>query len=198
MQTFVETICLRDGEPQLLALHQARLVRTLAYLGVQPTPAHDLQAHRPRQTLRGRSKWRVVYTAVGIVASEVSVYVPRVVRSLQLVAAAITYAHKSTDRAALDACLAQRGTADEVLIVREGLLTDTSIANVALYDGRCWHTPRQPLLAGVQRAYLLSKGLLVERDLHHTQLHGYTHIALFNALLLFGEIVLPIAALRHL
>ena len=39
---------------------------------------------------------------------------------------------------------------DEILITRNGLLTDTSIANIALFNGKEWHTPKHPLLKGVQ------------------------------------------------
>ena len=41
------------------------------------------------------------------------------------------YRYKSADRSLLDRLFALRGAADDVLIVRRGLITDTSIANVA-------------------------------------------------------------------
>ena len=53
----------------------------------------------------------------------------------------IDYRYKQADRRVLDEAFALRDTADDVLIVRHGLLTDTSIANIALWDGCEWHTP---------------------------------------------------------
>lgn len=198
--SFVETICLWHGEPQHLALHQARLERTWQHFGF-PTACTPqlalLLEHLPLISHAERCKWRVVYGAEGVLSSEVSPYVPRVVHQLQAVENAdIDYRYKSTNRSQLEACYAQRGGADEVLILRHGWLTDTSIANVALFDGTQWYTPDTPLLAGVQRQYLLAQGVLCERPIHHSHCVEYTHLALFNAMLPWGEIVLPISALR--
>ncbi len=49
---------------------------------------------------------------------------------------------------------------DDILIIRDGLLTDTSICNVALWNGTSWITPARPLFSGTMRAYLLDKGLV--------------------------------------
>lgn len=193
MPAFIETICLNDGVPQHLDLHQARLKRTLHHLGTMPMPEHNLQLYIPSEVPQGRCKWRVVYSAFGVSSSEVSRYIPRPVQQLKLIEEpTLDYTYKSTDRHALELCFAQRGAADDVLITRHGLLTDTTIANVALFDGKCWYTPRQPLLAGVRRELLLVTGQLVKADIHYTELSNYTHIALFNALLPFGELLLPI------
>ena len=93
-------------------------------------------------------------------------YHVRPVHSLQLVVQDdIDYRYKQADRRVLDEAFALRDTADDVLIVRHGLLTDTSIANIALWDGCEWHTPAQPLLAGTQRRYLLDTGQIKETDI---------------------------------
>jgi hypothetical protein len=39
----------------------------------------------------------------------------------------------------------QRGNADEIIIVRNGLLSDTSYSNIALFDGTMWVTPKTHL-----------------------------------------------------
>lgn len=70
----------------------------------------------------------------------------------------IDYRYKSTDRKELEALYALRGNQDDVLIVRNNLLTDTSIANVALEKEGVWYTPRTPLLKGTKRALLLEQG----------------------------------------
>ena len=89
-----------------------------------------------------------------------------------------------------------RDGADDVLMVREGRLTDTSIANVALFDGRQWHTPVRPLLGGVKRRFLLESGTIVERDIRVEDLRRYSRIRLFNALIDWGEMELPVSAVR--
>ena len=44
----------------------------------------------------------------------------------------IDYTYKSAHREELNALYAQKGMADDILIVRNGYLTDTSISNIAL------------------------------------------------------------------
>ena len=87
---------------------------------------------------------------------------------------------------------AQRETADDILVVRNGYLTDTSISNIALYDGNTWFTPSYPLLKGTKRAELLDKHLIQEKEILHTQLGSYFRIMLFNAMIDWGQIVIPI------
>ena len=79
-----------------------------------------------------------------------------------------------------------------MLIVRDGLLTDTSIANVALYDGHEWLTPTHPLLRGTKRAELLARKAIREADIPADSIFSYSKIALFNAMIDFEVLVMPI------
>ena len=81
---------------------------------------------------------------------------------------------------------------DEILITRNGLLTDTSIANIALFNGKEWHTPKHPLLKGVQRAALIDKHLIREKEITVDQLFNYSQICLFNAMIDFGKIKIDV------
>ncbi len=85
---------------------------------------------------------------------------------------------------------------DDILLVKEGLITDTTIANIAFYDGNSWYTPQHPLLKGTKRAQLLDQGLLLEKDLKPEDLSSFIAIRLFNAMIDWGELELPIQALR--
>ena len=85
-----------------------------------------------------------------------------------------------------------RETEDDVLIVRRGWLTDTSICNIALWNGKQWITPSVPLLAGTKRASLLDRGEMVAGDIRPEDLPGYSRIRLFNAMIEFGEIDLSV------
>lgn len=117
----------------------------------------------------------------------------RQVQSLRLVRAdTADYRYKSADRSELEALYSLRGNQDDVLIVRNRLLTDTSIANVALEKGGAWYTPATPLLKGTKRAWLLEQGTLKERDIPADDVYSYSRIALFNAMIDFGALVLDI------
>ncbi len=123
--------------------------------------------------------------------------VPRI-GSLRLVEGGdLTYAYKWHDRSAIERLYAQRGPCDEILISRRGRITDSSYCNVALFDGYAWRTPAAPLLAGTRRAQLLDHAGLSVADIRAEELRRYTHIALFNAMIGLGELVLPLSAIHR-
>lgn len=194
MCRFVETIRVENGEPARLPLHQARLDATLHHFA----PA----ASRPElATLlhgcpaAGLYKARVVYDLQGTTEVDFQPYAVRPVRTLRLVEDdAVDYAFKYENRSALNALRDRRAGCDEVIIVRNGLLTDTSYTNLALFDGTGWFTPCTPLLRGTRRRYLLERGVLQERDLRPADLPRYSSLCLFNAMIPFRTLVLPVSA----
>lgn len=191
MCLFIETIRIEDGKVYNLNYHIERFDRTRAAFWKGCAPI-DLRTLVSPQSLTGVYKCRVVY---GREIEEIT-YVPyqmRDVSSLRLVVAdTVYYTYKSTNRENLNALYAQRKMADDVLIVKDGCLTDTSIANVALYDGKMWCTPSRPLLRGTKRAELLDKKIIVEKDIPQAHLGEYSKIMLFNAMIDWGRIILPV------
>lgn len=191
MCLFIETIRIEDGEIYNLDYHTERFNRTRAAFWKGTIPL-DLREFVFPQSLMGIHKCRIVY---GREIEEIT-YVPyqmRKVSSLCLVASdTIDYTYKSTNREDLNILYAQRKTADDVLIVKDGYLTDTSIANVALYDGKTWCTPSHPLLQGTKRAELLDKKIIVEKDIPQAHLGEYSKLMLFNAMIDWERIILPI------
>ncbi|TAE26157.1 MAG: hypothetical protein EAZ91_17890 [Cytophagales bacterium] len=181
----IETICVRNGKLQNLDAHQERFDRTRLGLWGQDAPILLEQAIilptwlLPDQTY----KCRVTY-GLAVEKIEFEKYPVRPVRSLCLVDCGdLDYRYKYADRTALNALFAQRGRADDVLLVRDGLLTDTSYANVALFDGTRWHTPAHPLLEGTQRARLLHEGRLHLADIRVQDLPTFACVRLLNAML---------------
>lgn len=73
-------------------------------------------------------------------------------------------------------------------MVRDGLITDSYYANVALSNNGTWYTPEYPLLRGTMRTKLLSKGKLTVKNIATTELHTYDKVRLFNAMIPFGKI----------
>ena len=176
-----------DGAIKLLPYHQTRLERTLAHCcpGTRSFSLSEVLADRP--TSPGVVKIRVVYGAEGVTEVGYAPYAVRHIRRLQLVADdTIDYTYKSTDRSHLVALALQKDEADEVIIVKNGLLTDTSYSNIALYDGSGWFTPRLPLLRGTMRQYLLDQGRLREADIRPEDLAGFQKVALINAMMPLG------------
>ena len=204
MCLFIETIRVEDGRVYNLDYHTERLNRTRDAFWKDCVPfdlrefvsLDSLNSLRSPQSLAGIYKCRVLY---GREIKEIT-YAPyqmREVSSLRLIAAdAVDYTYKSANRDELNALYARRGMADDVLIVKDGYLTDTSIANVALYDEKMkmWCTPSRPLLRGTKRAELIDKKIIVEREIPQAHLGEYSKIMLFNAMIDWGRVVLPIDA----
>lgn len=201
--TLLETICIVRREAHRLPYHQARIDTTLADLGgKQHAPGIDLERialtlydNIPLHDSR-RWRWQLTYDTAGNHSSRLLPYTPRTIRQLQLLHADhLDYTHKHADRTELNHCFARRGNADDVLIVRHGWLTDTTIANIAFFDGTQWITPSHPLLHGTHRAALLDQGALIECPVAVTDLPHFSRCRLFNAMLVWGEIDLPATAI---
>ena len=193
MSLFIETLRIVDGEIQLLLYHQKRLERTFFHFwpAVVPPRLEEVLIDRPMS--QGIYKARVVYGEEGVKEVEYVPYVVRHIRWLQFVNDnTIDYTYKSTDRSHLSALAELKGEADEIIIVKNGLLTDTSYSNIALYDGNDWYTPRIPLLKGTMRQYLIDQGLIKEADIRPEDWYKYQQVALINAMMPLGNCVVEL------
>lgn len=194
MCPFIETICIEQGRIMRLAYHNERMNRTRR-LCLGASESLDLAHFISPEACIERTKCRVVYDTE-IREVTYSPYHLRPVATLQLVYSdEADYRYKSADRTVLNELFACRAEADDVLVVRQGLLTDTSICNVALWNGEQWQTPAEPLLAGTHRATLLNEGVIEATSISVSDLSGFSRIRLFNALIGFGEIDLPISCI---
>ena len=188
MQQFVETIKIEGGKALNLNFHQARMESTMRHFFADaPVPAlADVLSPTPDMQFY---KARVVYGGQGVEDVQYAPYKMREIRSLKLVEDnEIDYSFKSTDRTCLNSLTAQKGDCDEVLIVKNRLLTDTSFTNVAVFDGERWLTPKHPLLMGTKRASLLEKHVLKEADISVETLMNAQKVSLINAMIDLGEI----------
>ncbi|EJX05983.1 Aminotransferase, class IV [gut metagenome] len=174
-----------------MQLHTERCNHTRAVFWKEE-PFVDLQSMIVAPMERGIFKCRIVY---GREIEEVT-YTPyqmRQVNALRLVVDdTVDYTYKSTDREALNRLYAQRDGADDVLIVKQGRLTDTSIGNVAFFDGQKWHTPLHPLLKGTMRAFLIERKVIEEKDIFVADLRSYSKIMIFNAMIDWGNLCIPV------
>ncbi|PNV83940.1 MAG: branched-chain amino acid aminotransferase [Sulfurimonas sp.] len=117
------------------------------------------------------------------------VYKKREVGSLKLVYDNnIDYSLKSACRDELDALFGLREKCDDILIVKNSLITDTTIANIAFYDSKRWVTPVFPLLKGTTRERLLREGKIFEEKIYVDDLKYFSKVALMNAMVDFDII----------
>ncbi|WP_428666918.1 aminotransferase class IV family protein [Runella sp.] len=184
----IETIRLADGQLSNLPYHNERLNRTrFACFG--ETMAWDLNEliKVPSEVTGGIYKCRFTYGKV-VEKIEFEPYQPRIIKTLRMVEdTTVLYEFKFQDRSSLQRLFEKRENADDVLIVKNGLITDSSYANVVFWDGSQWFTPNSPLLKGTKRAQLLEEGIITEQKIRVRDISNFTHVRLINAMLDFGS-----------
>lgn len=181
----LETIRCEGGVPLHLSYHQQRLDETLSALGIAQT--FDLKSLiRPPDSEVYRCRFLYDSTACRI---EFHPYASRIVSSLKLIRAdTLEYPYKYADRSELDRLYALRSGCDDVAIVKNGFLTDTTIANIALLIEGVWVTPLHPLLRGTTRARLLDAGFLTAAPLRAEEIDKASRVAVMNAMMGFVEV----------
>ena len=139
-------------------------------------------------------KCRVTYQDT-IELVEFAPYQKRKIHSLKLVwDNFIDYRFKYKDRTPLNALLQQRGTCDDIIIVKNGWITDSTYANLVFDTGSELITPNTNLLDGVQRAYLLKLGTIQEAAVHVDDFTAFKQVHLINAMLGLGECSVPVVS----
>lgn len=186
MSLYFESIRVVNGRVMNLAAHQRRVNRCVHRFH----RTIELKLRRPIETLdlpkKGVYKLRIQYNPVELRFTNIQCkeYQEKPIHQLALVHDNdIDYQHKSEERSALDGAFAQRMGADDILIVRDGMLTDTWYCNIALYDGEKWWTPKFPLLKGTMRDKLIQKGIIEEKNILFDTMNQYKKIRLFNAMI---------------
>lgn len=183
-QPCLETICLLDGQLLNLNYHEARLNRTRTeLLGADELWSLEKLLSNYDLPKQGLFKCRLIYD-LELLKFEWEPYQRRPISSLKKVYDdQISYSYKYLDRSSLATLFAQKEDKDDVLIIKNGLLTDTSYCNITLYNGTEWHTPATPLLNGTQRQLLIDSGNIKEISIEENNLSQYSLIRLFNAMI---------------
>lgn len=195
MFRFIESICCTRGKAQHLDLHQQRVNRTFQRFFPQ-TRMLNLDKIVEKIPTDIRYKCRVEYDAFGFDIDYIP-YAKPTIDSLQvLVSDKINYDFKSADRDELTHLFNQRKEADDIMIVKNGQLTDSYFANLVFYDGVDWWTPKSPLLNGIKRQSLLDLGWIKERNIFVEDLGGFQTVSLINAMNDLGDLTVPVTEVK--
>lgn len=189
---FSEAIKLKDGVLYNLSYHEMRMRRTTEhFFGIN----FPLLIEIPEDKMAGLFKCRIVYSNQ-IYSVEFIPYSFRAIRRLALVKDdSIDYVYKYTDRVALNTLLA-KSRCDDIIIIKDGYITDASSSNLVFEDKTGLYTPDSYLLRGTKREYLLDKGVIKERVIKMGDIKEYDSIYLINAMVdLEDRIMVPITQL---
>ncbi len=114
-------------------------------------------------------------------------YEPKMIRHLKLVEDNdIRYEHKYVDRKGIDKLFAQRKECDDILIVQNGRITDSSYSNIVFKRKNHWYTPWSALLKGTMRQNLLEWNDISEEDIYVEDIKNFEAFKLINAMLGFA------------
>lgn len=179
---FLETICIENGEPQNIAYHKARMSTTAQKFGFTPPPFPDFKEMTKGIEHDEKVKCSIVYHTEIIQVTTVP-YFPRKIKTLKLVYSDIDYSSKFSDRTELNKLLEQKEDCDEILIVQNGFITDTSYTNVILENQNGLFTPDTPLLEGTKRKKLLDNKIITKTAITVENLKTFDRAYLINAML---------------
>ena len=180
------------------AWHEERMSRSRSELWNLPDPLSlEELIDIPEEWKNGTVRCRIVY-GTNLESVTFHKYDKQPVNSLRLVECNdIDYHLKKTDRSMLNDLFSRREGCDEIIIIRNGLVTDTSISNLIFFDGEKWVTPSTPLLEGTCRQRLLYEGKISEAMILVENLEHFCGFMFINAMRpMEEEKMIPMKAIK--
>lgn len=196
MSLLIETIRIEDRKLQNTAFHNERFNRSRKeLLGINQESLLEELVILPENLPSGTIKCRLVYSRI-IESITFSPYIFKKLRKFQIIEDnSIDYSYKYCDRQHLEN-LTSNIAADDILIIKNGFITDTSYANIVFRDGTKWITPAEPLLCGTMRAKLLQEGKIQCEILRKSDLRLFKSAKIINAMIGLEES--PLISLKNI
>lgn len=188
MSRLIESIKLQDGMFFNLHYHEHRMMHSLHSLfGEVEVVDLGTLLHCSNFPPQGLYKCRIIYDSV----SHEITYTPYEARRIQRIKALeddnIVYPFKFEDRGHINRLFEMRGDCDDVLIIRNGMVTDCSYSNIVFRKGSEWFTPSVPLLEGTMRQNLLDQNKIQAREIEKNDIRSFDGFKIINAMLEFDS-----------
>jgi 4-amino-4-deoxychorismate lyase len=186
----IETIKYQDAKFFNLKLHQSRMDNSIKQLFGFENKIHlslELKNHTKNNRSKLLQKCRILYNKK-IQKIDFTPYSFPKIESLKIITNnEIEYGCKYENRDLLNFLYSQKQDFDDILMVKNGLITDTSYCNILFFNGEKWLTPEKPLLKGVQRQYLINNEIVETANISISDLKYFTKVRLINAMISFDE-----------
>jgi 4-amino-4-deoxychorismate lyase len=186
MSLLIESIKLLNGQFHNLFYHEQRMNRALKMLcGVHENLDLEEFLQQIEKPSQGLYKCRIVYDDQSRDVAFVP-YQPKVIQHVRIVEHdRISYEFKFKNRKLIDRLFDLRKDSDDILIVKNGYITDSSYANIVFRSGKKWFTPWSALLKGTMRTKLLERNLISEEEIRVEDIKSFESFKLINAMLEF-------------
>ena len=177
----LETIQIKNAELQNVDFHNQRFNSSRReFFNVKEYLHLENLIKIPYQYAEGIFRCRVIYEK-DIEEVTFIPYVYKEIKALKLVDIGNwDYSHKYADRSFMNNLLAENQDFDEVIMVKNGFVTDCTIANLAFWDGSNWFTSSTPLLKGTKRQQLLDRQKIIETEIRIEDISRYEGMCLIN------------------
>ncbi|WP_428071030.1 aminotransferase class IV [Chryseobacterium gambrini] len=187
MSQFIESIKVEDQEIFLLEFHQKRVDQTFAHFGKEGNiDIAKIYKHLEHDE-DGLFKLRIVYDLDKKIRTQMIPYAIPEIDDFQLVENnSYDYSFKFEDRKELEK-MKMKSKAEEIIIVKNNHITDTSYSNLLFLKGKDWFTPSTYLLNGVQRQNLLKHKKVKETEITLQNIKQFSHFQIINAMNDFDE-----------
>jgi len=189
MCLLVESIKILDGDVQNIEFHNERFNRTMREL-FKSTKSEELSKYIniSDEFKKGIVKCRVLYSKDGVKEVDFEYYKARNLKKVTLVEDDLAdYTYKAVDRDFLKKYSNNITNESDIIIVKNGKLTDASFANIVLDDGFELLTPSTPLLLGTKRAKYIKEGVIKSVEIRKKDFYKFKKVHFINALLDLGE-----------
>ncbi len=173
---YIESIKILDNIPYHVGQHQSRASK------VSKIIIPDLSSLNPID--KGLVKCRIVFDEQSILSIEFLPYTLPSIKSLKIVHSDnIVYDKKFLDRTHLESLYTQKGEADDIIICKNGYLSDSYFCNLVFSLNGELYTPDTPLLEGTKRQYLIETGKIKTRSITADDIHHFDGVYLINAMI---------------
>ena len=199
MSRFIESIKVEDREIFLIEYHQKRVNDTFAHFEKE-CKINLLQIFKDLELDEdGLFKFKITYDLEGNYKEQLIPYAIPEIEDFELVSVEdLDYRFKYEDRKKLNQ-IKEKSSCEEVIIVVDNWITDTSFSNLIFLKDKKWYTPTTYLLNGVQRQNLLKTNQIEEIQITLDNIKEFTHFQIVNAMNDFDDMfVYPISKIRNL
>ena len=195
MCLLLESIRVENKIAEALEYHQER-VDSACKLLFGNIPKLDLFSLIESQSIPGNGlyKCRIVYDK-RVRDIQFIPYKIKEIKSVKLIeTGAFAYNYKFLDRSFFEKLILQNPDYDELILMRNGEITDSCFSNLAFYNGDKWLTPERPLLEGTRRQRLIDQQRISPASLHVSNIKDFKKISFINAMLDLGDLTVDVSS----
>jgi 4-amino-4-deoxychorismate lyase len=183
MYRLIETIKIIDGIPQNLEWHNLRMSKSSELLNGIKLFLEINDFNIPEIFRKGIVKCRITYSN-RIETIEYEQYLIKNVNSFKIIFNdKIDYSHKFADRSQLIKLYEMRVECDDIIIIKNGLVTDSFYANLCFEKNGELFTPAKPLLNGTKRQKLINEKRIIPIDITPDSISAFNKIHLLNSMI---------------